>query len=360
MTTLRIREAQPKDYGAVRACVADVFLETASQKATSFGQSLWEWQYLAPERGSVVILAEDSGQVCGYYHAVLTPMLYQGESVLAALIQDVGILRSHRRKGIFRSLGAFALDCFRSHGADFAYGFPNSRSMPSFVRNHNYSILTKVPVYVAPLNLKTALGNRVWPSWLGWALGSVVGSAYRSLRVRRCQVRPEERLVTLDAFDNTMLAATARPLEEAVVTIHRTPDYLNWRFIDKPATHYVASGLARNGEIQAYLVTQRSVLFSTPCTLLMDFGCRDGGEDAWCELVGTHLVAERELGMALAVTMGLHPLLNRLRSLGFLRIPEKVNPRPFNLMVKDISSGARSGIYDPDRWLITLADWDVF
>ena len=43
-----------------------------------------------------------------------------------------------------------------------------------------------------------------------------------------------------------------------------------------------------------------------------------------------------------------------------MRVKERFNPRPFNLVCKALAADVGADLADPAGWLITLADWDVF
>ncbi|HJQ82656.1 MAG TPA: hypothetical protein VKA21_01165, partial [Candidatus Binatia bacterium] len=144
------------------------------------------------------------------------------------------------------------------------------------------------------------------------------------------------------------------------IGLERTAGYLAWRFVEKPTREYTTWGLERDGRLAAYLVTRSSVLFGVPCVVLMDFGCERGEDGALAALIAARLAAERRAGVALAVAVGLHPFFSRLARLGFVRVPERLEPRPLNLVGKPLAPGIGEDLLDPSRWLITLADWDVF
>ena len=59
--TITMRDAEPADYEAVRACMDEVFHETAGPKTSEFGQALWEWQYLRGSHPSLIVVADDDG-----------------------------------------------------------------------------------------------------------------------------------------------------------------------------------------------------------------------------------------------------------------------------------------------------------
>ena len=110
---------------------------------------------------------------------------------------------------------------------------------------------------------------------------------------------------------------------------------------------------------RAYVALRQAPLFGTTCAMVMDLGCGRGEEDALLRLLDARLDAERAAGAALAVMMGLHPFLPRLGTAGFLRVPERFTPRPFNLLGKIIDPSLPRDVLDASSWMITLADWDV-
>ena len=358
MTRFSVRAAGPADHDAVRACMLDVFRESGGRKATEFGRELWDWQYLRSERGSLVVIAEERGALCGYFHARLLDLRHGDRLVSGAMIQDVGTLESHRGQGVFREMGAFALASLRSQGVDLIYTFPNQRSLPSFVRNHAYSIVAKVPVYLAPLDLRDPLTARAGA--VGGVLGRILVGLFRAVRVRRARLEPTEGVGVVEPRDAALEALSRGFAKRTRIHLDRTSRYTGWRFGEKPGGEYQVWGLRANGELSAYVVTRPATMFSGRCVMFMDFGCREGEEAALRRLVGVRLAAEREAGAAMGVVMGLHPEFRRWGGLGFVRLPEAMNPRPFNLLTKPLSSDVEQGLLDPANWLITLADWDVF
>jgi GNAT superfamily N-acetyltransferase len=355
-----VREAGATDWEALRTSMTAILQETAGQKTAGFGPALWEWQYLRPELPSLIVVADDGGTIVGYCHVLILPLRYRGRIRTAAMVQDVATLPAYRGQGMFRSLGGFALERMLSRGVDFIYTFPNARSLPSFVRDHAYTIAGRVPVYVAPLDVSRLLGERLRPAVVGRALGAVAGPLWRALRVRRGGLAAGETVVPLAAFDAKVEIVAREFAERVTVGLARTTRCLTWRFLEKPTREYALWGLEREGQLVAYVVTRITTMFSTTCLLLMDLGCRTGADEALLRLVTARLDAERAAGASLAVALGLHPAFAWLASVGFVRVPERVNPRPFNLVIKALAEDVGDDLGDPGGWLITLADWDVF
>jgi len=224
-----IRLARQNDSAAVVACMKSVFEETSTNSA-AFSTALWEWQY-SRAQASIVLLAEDEGRVCGYYHAVLLEVRHHGASRLAAMVQDVGVVASHRRAGLFRSMGGCALEEMKSRGVDFIYTFPNHRSLPSFVRNHGYTVVAKVPAYLKVLDLGSLFSQQ-----LGFKRAEMPkGGAGEETAWQDHQGRRVFRLATAPPAIDSIARDFARGVPIALV---RSSSYLAWRFLDHPTHGY--------------------------------------------------------------------------------------------------------------------------
>jgi GNAT superfamily N-acetyltransferase len=356
--TVCVREAMPADRAAVRACMLEVFRESGARKAAELSSALWEWQYLKGEHGSLIALAEDAHGVCGYYHAVLLPLRDHGRAVRGAMVQDVGTLSSHRGQGVFREMGAFMLGALKSRGISLIYTFPNARSLPSFLRNHSYDVIARVPIYLAPLRIGSLASARLRLTAAGPALDAVADPIYRAVSVRGARLERAETVEVLRDYDEEVAAVAAAFAGEVRDHLDRTSKTLEWRYREKPDGGYTGWGLRRGGQLVAFAITRAAHLFDSPATMFMDFGCHVGEAAALRRLVWARMEADRLAGHALAVVAGLHPQLAEWRRIGFVRLPERFNPRPLNLVVKPLDG--TTDALDPASWLITLGDWDVF
>lgn len=361
MAGFRVREAGPADYDMVRRCMDEVFRETGAQKTQVFDRALWEWQYLQTELPSLIVVAEADGALCGYYHALRFRMRFRGQPALGAVVQDVGTLSAYRHQGVFRAMGGFALERLRADGVDLVYTLPSpkGRSLPSFVRNHHYAIVGWVPVYLAPLDLGALLASRLRLGAPARWLGRLLRPFVRAVTLRTPALKPGEEAVRIDPLDDRLEPLVRDFARGRAVGLERNLRYLRWRFLDKPTRDYTVWALARAGRAAAYVVTRPATLFDTRCTMFMDFGCLAGEDAALRRLIRARLEADEREGAVLGVTMGLHPQIDELGKVGFLRIPDRFNPRPFNLVVRQLAQNGPE-LFDPSAWHITLADWDVF
>lgn len=352
---LTVREARPEDQAAVIACMRTVFEETQGRKLQQFDEKLWRWQYLDAPRGALVVVAESEGELCGYYHCLLLELEFLGEQVLGAMVQDVGTLAAFRRRGIFKAMGARALELLRERDVRFAYTFPNSRSMPSFLRNHQYQEVERVRLYVRPMSSRHWVERRVPGGRLAAGLFGVIDGVINRRIAARASGVVAQRIERFDASVDALCLAT-RP--RAGVRLSRTSAFLNWRFFDKPGGHYDAWGLWKGDALQAYAVFARDHLLSTDCAVLVDGMGHPSDETAVTRLCAQRLQELAGQGVSLGISMGMGPLEATLRALQFVRVPKRADPRPFHLLYKDVLHPNRFPPF-PSQWQISLADWDV-
>jgi hypothetical protein len=357
VATRRVREATPADGAAIRTCMLEILAETGGLKGPGFGAPLWEWQYVHGLHPASGVVAEDGDRVLGYIHIPIVDLRIHGRLLLGATIFDVATLAVCRGQGVFREMGACATEAMRRRGVELAYIFPNHRSMPSFVRNDTYTFIACCPVRIRPLDVGAVLRTRLGP--LGALLGAPATAAWTALAVRHRRLAAGEEVIPIPAPGPDVEAVAREFSADVRATLDRSARYLTWRFLEKPTREYTLWGLTRGGQLRAYVATRLAPLFGTTCAMVMDLGCRRGEEAALLRLVSARLDAEHANGAALGVAMGLHPFMPRLAAAGFVTVPERFNPRPFNLLAKAFRPGIPADAFEPASWLITLADLDM-
>ncbi len=349
----RAREATPADHDQILAINREILVETAGQKMAGFSGLLWEWQYLQPEEKSLVSVADDHGTIAGYMHGLRFPYRYRGRRIVACMTQDAATVPAYRRQGVVRATHAFAREEFARTGMPFTVGFPNHRMFPDYAHS-KYTTVTFIPVYVCPLDFRRLAGRfRLGP------LGAVAGPLYRAILARPLPLAAGEEVIEIRRFDGTIEPVTREFADRVTVCIDRTARFLNWRFVEKPTHEYTMWALRRAGELRAYVVTKQSEMYGHPAVIVMDLGCRAEDEGALLRLIAARLPEEERAGAAAAVTTGLHPFFGRLRRIGFLRVPDRWNPRPIRFVAKILREGFDPAVLEPQSWFVTLADWDV-
>lgn len=353
-----IRNITEADIPKVASLVQRVLKETDAQKASFFDEANWRWQYTSSEIGALVVIADDEGTFAGSFHYAARDMLFDGQVRKMVLLQDLGVLPEYRRRGLFLKMAEHANQQMPDLEWDVTYSLPNHRSFPGFVKHLGYTHADTVQVYIRPLLPGKALAEKlpIAPLWNG--LGKVGMLPYDTLFPLK-SASSNLRIEPITHFDDSVNELSKQFVQRAGMGGWRTADFLNWRFIKNPGQSYRIFGAWENDTLQAYLVTRITRLFGTDAFLLMDMGCRDGQDVSLHALVGESLRIARSENIAVAVLMGRHPLFPTFWRQGFLPIPNKVNPRPLNFIVREHTERVDKRIYEAENWFLTLADWDV-
>ncbi len=103
-------------------------------------------------------------------------------------------------------------------------------------------------------------------------------------------------------------------------------------------------------------------MLGNPALLIMDLAFANGKEQSLLYLIDQVRKDPKWTGAAynLLFVSGITPALSSLKSIGFLQIPEKVNPRILNLLARNAGGVEEQPILKENSWLLTLGDWDVF
>ncbi len=354
-----IRRITDADRGPVVRATRRVFRETNAQKKDVFDEDFWTWQYASGVADNMNIVAVDksTGDIVGSYPNLLLPLHCFGQPGRATICQDLLIDPSYRLHGLFSRMGSFSEDLMHQAGVELSYAFPNGRSLGGFLKKHHYELLAEVPLYVKPLSFRTLMSTK-WGSTLG-AFGALPDLALPLLRLPA----PGNPYRLVPMPDPEVAAPIwAGFQDEHGVLLRRDPDFLRWRFYDRPNHPYQGLLLKRGGEAVAYAIVRKGTLFGTDVGLLMDFASAPGGDDHLPALLGhvERWAAGEGLGMLVFILLAKRALRSRITRLRYVQVPSRLNPRKFNLTVRtNIEGLPLAKAYDPDNWFVTLADWDV-
>jgi len=224
-----------------------------------------------------------------------------------------------------------------------------SSTLPSFVRNHGYTVVAKVPAYLKVLDLGSLFSQQ-----LGFKKAEMPqGGAGEETAWQDHQGRRVFRLATAPPAIDSIARDFARGVPIALV---RSSSYLAWRFLDHPTHGYSLWGFEERDGLMAYVAVRTTTIFNNSCLVLMDCGCREAKER---ELMSLLSIVSSQAGANVGLSAGLHPLFHGLSRRGWIRTPEILNPRSLNLVAKSLSTEVGPELHRAASWFITLADWDA-
>ncbi|WP_192350604.1 GNAT family N-acetyltransferase [Algoriphagus sp. Y33] len=128
---MQIRKANPEDLPSIINLLKTSLGENLIPKS----EELWNWKHVANPFGiSPVLLAEDSGIICGL-RVFLRWEFRQGKQLLKACrAVDTAIHPEYRGKGLFKNLTLTLVEELKYEGVEFIYNTPNSQSTPGYLK----------------------------------------------------------------------------------------------------------------------------------------------------------------------------------------------------------------------------------
>ncbi|WP_312992257.1 GNAT family N-acetyltransferase [Achromobacter animicus] len=141
---IRSREQLQDNYSAIALLFEECFNAPLSME-------LWRWLYMdGPGRQPFVALAMDGDRAVGHYGVISMPTRDEhGETLNSYLSITSMVAASHRKLGLFASLGLLSYEEAKQAGVDFIMGFPNKLAIPG--RRKKLGWQMPEPDYVAPL-----------------------------------------------------------------------------------------------------------------------------------------------------------------------------------------------------------------
>ncbi len=350
---------EPSRHPLVIARVREVLGEVDSHKARVFDADFWHWQYRDAPGGSARvygILA--GGELKGYYHVPVYEGRIEGRRCDLAMVQEVAVSPELRGQGMFRKLADFVTADLLRSGVEAAYTFPNRRSIRTFLKYNGYRKIATLPAYILPVDTGAIIASKAGPPRLSRLLGRAADRCFRAVGI---PPDPDAALVRHRTVTPPMLAAFAAFQTRHRVALLRDARYLSWRFERRPGARHFYFTLERGARARAAAIFKLDEMLGNPALLLMDFAFHPGGERALLQLIQE--VKKQGAGAIgrpfnLIFACGGSAFLPRLKTIGFLPVPPGLNPRPLDLLVRNLSGTSRA-VFDPAAWHVTLADWDV-
>jgi len=134
---------------------------------------------------------------------------------------------------------------------------------------------------------------------------------------------------------------------------------MEWRFFGKPGQKHFVFTLEKNDCICASAIIKIDEMLKVRSAILLDFAFTE--EKYLIQLLHhirkNHVQFFGEKIAMLFTAFNCNRFLKN-KKYGFIKIPEKINPRPLHMLILPANENSEI-IYKKENWLTTLADWDV-
>ena len=347
-----------KDLNSLLLVMEAISNEIGSHDKNHFRTDVWKWQYEAlPSKISKIYLAKIRDKIIGYYHVPTYSVSVEGKLHTIGNVQAVGVLSKFRKYGVFRKLAEFANNDLTNH-VDFIYSFPNSRSINTFIKYNNYKKLIEMPALLLPLDLSMMFekktGSKLFATLLNFPFLIFLKAKRKRLGVS--DIIEEQDFIGKDILD---LFRDFDP--KSKISIIRDQDYFNWRYLNYPRKNYKLFVLKNSGQVEAACFCSFEEILGSSGIIIMDIAYSN---KVSCEKLLSNIAKYLSETVAYKANFiyfsGVHPNLSVFKRIGFLKIPTRLNPRPLNLVVKNIKINNEKLLMNQKNWLVTSGDWDVF
>lgn len=339
--------------------ISEILEETGAHDTNGSSALSWNWQYKnLPSKDSYVYIAKLDKKIIGYYHIPAYEVEIENSIYKIGHIQSVAILKKYRGKNVFQGLAQYANEDVNQH-LDVIYTFPNNKSIHTFIKYNNFSLVSPLPVYILPININQLISSKF--KILGklrilWGLFDFLFSSLVKKRlskdetIEKCKkITPElEKLIS--EFHN-----------KNRINLFRNQNYLNWRYLNSPKGKYEIFTLRKNSTLKSAVVVKKENLFSVGGLIVMDF-VFDHPEDLQKLLsnLSKNMFFNEKDEPSFIFISAISEGLNKLKYSGFIPVPQVFVPRKLNLLVRWTRKEITNELEKPGSWFVSLGDWDVF
>jgi hypothetical protein len=360
---MEYREYRPGDEGILN----DLYNEVFERERTI---EEWRWEYLdTPEGQSIIVVVDLDGEVIA--HEAMIPMRFHvfDEEYLGGKIEDAYIDLKHRGKKVFGPLTEYCLDLSRDRGYRITFGLT---ARPVNYRLHisrGYKDICSLNAYLGVFDpaavtadvarvLKFSAPKRL----AARAVMGVLAKRFERSTARYARVPDSYEIEHITRFDDRFDGLWRRFIgEHRVITIKRSSDFLNWRYVDNPYRDYGIFAAIVDGEPVGYLcaatVTREDMGLTLKVGVTSDFLVLPGYEAAFPSFLRRAVDYWRSSGADMTINWahrgGIYSgaFVEELKRCGFVSTRGRYDIPVF---VRTLGDDIKiDGFYDIDNWHVT-------
>lgn len=315
------------------------------------------WEYLGNPFGSAIVSTARNEEKKIISQYALAPMIVQvdGTGTLATLSLNTLTAEEYRGKGLFQSTANETFNYCAANEVAFTYGIPNSNSFPGFIRRLKFIHAGNL-VFMArplkPIKVFSAMMNR-----------------RNKKKGESIVFIPDENELKNNSVSELIFPTDEKRYNDFLshwdkqISIQRTPEYLNWRYVQNPLRKYTIFKLMVGDEIKAIAVIRAMHLYGLKVCLIMDHISLDKSHSI--NLLNAITGQAKENNMELMIAVAASKRNNQyiqLRNGGFWPVPEFLLPQqlPFITKIHNNFDALMTKLNDLRNWHFSFGDYDVF
>jgi len=277
-------------------------------------ETRFNWLYLQnPSGPAQAWVAVEDGDVVGVSAAFARDIQADGSRKMGWVLGDFCVAEKYRSLGPALQLQRATLDAVKdSQQAEFCYDFP-SRSLMAIYRRLGIKPTGRMVRLAKPIRINRKLQQLTDSNALAKSAGWIGNLLLQTADLKLARSKGYKLAIHDGECGSEFTGLCSRPREQGI-TLARSAEYLNWRYVRHPLTSYRILTARRESVLEGYLI----------------FSCT--GEDAhiaeWCVGSGSEVIAAlisdlvRRLRSARIMTLSAFlmesdPRLLQLAQLGF-------------------------------------------
>lgn len=344
---LIIRHMQPTDEDL--KLFRGLWIEEGSLKTLNHVR----WQYLAnPSKVLFVDFAIDPGvnKLAAVYAVLPVHFWVKGQVRLACQSLDTRTGVNYRGRGLFIKLAKMVYERCEKEGIAFVYGFPNRNSVHGFYNRLNWHSLDPIPQLIKPLKLTYLLRKLISR-----------GPSIQENPVIATPLEIKQPIVLLQEFDDQVDDLWKEFAQQVGVAINRTKEYLNWRFRDRPDSHYITLGYYNGNRLEGLVIYRIMEKHGGKVGYVMELLFRPEKIETGKVLLDCAIKHFRQENCDAALCMSLEnsPTYSVFRRAGFVHIPSWLRPIELHFGVRPLALKDEALLFNRDFWFLSYADSDT-
>jgi len=189
-------------------------------------------------------------------------------------------------------------------------------------------------------------------------IAGTIGSLYAT--IRSIGAGRSAEIETVTDFDNRFDDHWERLVKDNKLRFVRDARTLRWRYSEHPLHQYSTLVALKAGEIVGFVVVSQRYLFDTDALLICDLCAVEGDRNTETALLDAVQSMAKERGASVIAAQALRASTTALSlgRMGFIRVPQRVNPKPFRMVATTYTDLGTKAL-EPDRWAFSWGDMDV-
>lgn len=330
----------------------------------------WRWEYLDTTEGlSKIVVVDLEGEVIA--HEAMIPMRFHvlDREYLGGKIEDAYIVKQHRGKKVFGPLTEYCLDVSARDGYALTFGLTARPVNYKLHISRGYKDICRLNAYMAvfnPVAVTTDVARLLKFSGLKKGVAGVglkvVANRFASKSAEYARRSDPFSIEPISRFDERFDRLFAEFVKGGdIITIKRSSQFLNWRYIDNPYRSYGVWAAVEDGRVVGYFVaatvTREDMGLEVLVGVNSDFLVLPGYEAALPSFLSRAVEYWRKTNADLAISWvhrdGVYSraLVPELKKCGFISTRGRYDIPVFVRTLGDQIKTDR--LYDIDQWHVT-------